>query len=128
MKLVADITVTPEALATLRTASIGGATVGTADLGLTETSTTDPLSASCAAGVGDHLSYGLGALSSTPGVHVQANLQVDTGTLIDNPDPTDPNPLLRVPLASPSFPFAAVRHHACAEQHGHHGRPRRGAG
>ena len=92
VKLVADITVTPKALATLRTASIGGATVGTADLGLTETSTTDPLSASCTAGVGDHLSYGFGTLSSTPGVHVQANLLVDTGNQINNPDPTAPQP------------------------------------
>ncbi len=106
VKLVADITVTPAALATLRTASIGGATVGTADLGLTETSTADPLSASCTAGVGDHLSYGLGALSSTPGVHVQANLQVDTGNIVDNTDANDPNPLQRVRLAAPSFPFA----------------------
>jgi PKD repeat protein len=57
--------------------------------------------------VGNHLSYGLGALSSTPGVHVQANLQVDTGNLVDNPDPTDPNTLVREPKASPSFPFAA---------------------
>jgi hypothetical protein len=106
LTLVADITVTPQALATLRTASIGGATVGTANLGLTETSTTDPLSASCTAGVGDHLSYELGGLTSTPGVHVQANLKVEAGNLIDNLDPTDPNPLVRVPLASASLPFA----------------------
>jgi PKD repeat protein len=108
VKLVADITVTPQALATLRTASVGGAPVGTANLALSETSTTDPLSAACTAGVGDHLTYALGTLASTPGLHVQANLQVEVGASIDNPDPTDPNPIVRVPLASPSFPFAAV--------------------
>ncbi len=109
-KLVADVTVTPQALATLRTASIGGAPVGTTNLALSETSSTDSLSAACTAGVGDHLSYALGTFSSTPGVHVQANLQLDVGALVDNPayPLTDPNPTVRVPLASPSFPFAAV--------------------
>jgi PKD repeat protein len=109
-KLVADITVTPQALATLRTASIGGTTVGTSNLALSETGTTDPLSAACTAAVGDHLSYALGALSSIPGLHVQASLQLDVGTVIDNPayPATDPNPTVRVPLVAPSFPFATV--------------------
>jgi PKD repeat protein len=106
-KVVADVTVTPQALATLRSASIGGTSVGTSNLSLSETPTTDPLSAACTAGVGDHLSYALGAFSSTPGVHVQASLQVDVGTTVVNPDPTAPNPLVAVPVATPSFPFAA---------------------
>jgi PKD repeat protein len=105
VQLVADITITPQALATLRTASIGATTVGTSNLSLTETSTTDPLAAACSASAGDHLSYAFGALSSTPGVHVQANLQVDAGNLVSDPITSE---LVRVPLASASVPFAAV--------------------
>jgi hypothetical protein len=109
-KVVADITVTPAALTTLRTASIGGVPVGNADLALTETPTTDPLQVACTAGVGDHLTYALGALSSTSGLHVQASLQVEVGSSVVNPayPATDPNPVLRVPVASPSFSFAAA--------------------
>jgi hypothetical protein len=109
-KLSADLTITPQALATLRSASVGATALGTANLGLTESSLTDPLTVSCGSTPSQHLTYALGALSTTPGVSVQASLQVQVGASIDNPDyPTDPNPLLYLPpIASPSFPFSTL--------------------
>jgi PKD repeat protein len=109
-KLSADLTITPQALATLRSASVGATSLGTANLGLTESSLTDPLTVACGSTPGQHLTYALGALSTTPGISVQAALQVQVGTSIDNPDyPTDPIPLQYLPpIASPSFPFSPL--------------------
>jgi PKD repeat protein len=109
--LAVDLTITPQALATLRTASIGGSPAGTANLSLGESTITDPLSVACAAGTGSNVSYALGAVSATPGISVAASLQLQVGTSIDNPayPATDPNPLIYLPpLATPQFPFATV--------------------
>jgi PKD repeat protein len=109
--LSVDLTITPQALATLRTASIAGTTTGTANLALGETSITDPLDISCSAGTGGKLTYALGTLSTTPGVSIAANLQLQVGSSIDNPayPDTDPNPIVYLPpLAQPTFPFATV--------------------
>src|SRR4051812_37045577 len=110
-KVVFDITVTPQALATLRTASVAGVPAGTANVALGEpSSTTDPLSVSCSTGAGGGLSYALGSLSTTPGLNVEANLQLQAGSSIPNPDPFDTDhPVISLPpLAQPSFAFAAV--------------------
>jgi PKD repeat protein len=110
-KLVADFTITPQALATLRSASLAGNPAGTANLQLGTSPVTDSLSVPCAAGAGDDLSYSLGTLSTTPGIDVQASLALQVGTSVANPNYplTDPNPVIYLPpLASPSFPFADV--------------------
>ena len=110
-KLSVDLTITPQALATLRTASIGGVPAGTANLALGESTITDPLSVACSAGAGNNLSSALGSLSATPGVSIQATLQLQVGSSVANPDypDTDPNPVVYLPpLAVPSFPFATV--------------------
>ena len=57
------------------------------------------------------MSYALGTLSTTPGVNVAADLQLQVGTSVANPEypDTDPNPVVYLPpLAVPSFPFATV--------------------
>jgi len=48
---------------TLRSASVGATSLGTANLGLTESSLIDPLTVSCGATPGQHLTDALGALS-----------------------------------------------------------------
>ena len=106
-----DVTITPQALASMRTASVGGAPVGTANLALGESTITDPLAVACSAGSGSDVSYALGTLSATPGVSVAASLQVQVGSSIDNPDypATDPNPLIyQPPTTTTSFPFTTV--------------------
>jgi hypothetical protein len=106
-KLSADVTVTPQALVTLRTAAFGGVPAATANLALSETPTTDPLGVSCSIAAGDHLSYGLGTLSTTPGITVAASLDLAVGTSIA--DPIHPNQIVyQPPTASPSFGFAPV--------------------
>ena len=97
--LSVDLTITPQALATLRTASIAGSPAGTANLALGESTITDPLSVACSAGAGNTLSYALGTLSTTPGVSVAASLQLQVGSSVANPDypDTDPNPVVYLP-------------------------------
>jgi PKD repeat protein len=110
-KLAADVTVTPQALTTLRTAAFNGTPAGTANLALSETATTDSLGVSCSVNAGDHLTYGLGTLTTTPGVTIAASLDLAVGTSIANPDypATDPSPILYLPPAvAPSFAFAPV--------------------
>jgi hypothetical protein len=101
-----DLTITPQSLATMRSASIAGAPAGTANLSIGESTITDPLTVACSAGAGGSLSYELGALSTAPGVSVAASLQLEVGTSIV--DPLDPSSLVYVPVATPSFPFATV--------------------
>jgi PKD repeat protein len=105
-KLVADVTITPQALATLRSASVGGTPIGTANLALGESSVTDSLTIPCSATVGQHLNYGLGALSTAPGIAVVPSLQVEVGT--STIDPNNASQLLYQPTASPSFPFSTL--------------------
>ena len=81
----ADLTVTPAAIASLRTV-VGGGTRTGPRTSLGESPIVDTLPIRCAAGVGDHLGYSLGSLSSTPGISVQTTLVLDVGTSVDNPD------------------------------------------
>ncbi|MDY0910694.1 PKD domain-containing protein [Microbacterium sp. CFBP9034] len=80
--MVADVTVTPEALATLRTASAGGQPLGTSDLALGEEAQIDPLGVGCKVPAGDALNYALGALASTPGLHVDSKLGLAAGFIV----------------------------------------------
>jgi PKD repeat protein len=108
--LAVDLTITPQALATMRSASVAGTPVGTTNLALGESPVTDPLGVGCDVVVGDHLTYALGTLSTTPGVDVQASLQLQAGTSVANPayPASDPNPVVYLPPLSPSFAFAPV--------------------
>ena len=80
--MVADVTVTPEALATLRTATAGGQMLGTNPLALGEDPQVDPLTIGCTVPAGDSVSYGLGDFSSTPGVHVDSKLGIKAGFIV----------------------------------------------
>jgi PKD repeat protein len=109
--LAVDLTITPRALSSVRTASVAGTPLGTTNLSLGESPVADPLDVGCDVGVGDHLTYALGAMSTTPGVDVQASLQLQVGTSVVNPayPASDANPVVYLPpLASPSFAFAPV--------------------
>src|SRR3954454_8856203 len=67
--MVADVPVTPQALASLRTASAAGQTLGTHALSLGEDPVVDPLVVRCTAGSGDTLDYALGDLNRAAGLH-----------------------------------------------------------
>jgi hypothetical protein len=84
-KMVADVTVTPERLASLRTASAAGQTLGTNDLLLPEDALVDPLLVSCTTGAGDGLTYALGAFSATPGLHIVSGVELSAGAIVPNP-------------------------------------------
>jgi PKD repeat protein len=84
-KMIADVTVTPDQLSTLRTASAGGQTLGTRTLSLDEGPVVDPLLVGCTAGSGDTLTYGLGDLSATPGLHIVSSVELEVGAILPNP-------------------------------------------
>jgi PKD repeat protein len=84
-KMVADVTVTPDELASLRTASAGGQALGTHNLALTDDAVVDPLLVDCNAGVGDHLDYALGDFSTTAGLHVVSSVELEVGAIAPNP-------------------------------------------
>jgi PKD repeat protein len=110
-RLVTDVTVTPAALATLRTASIAGTPVGTSGLAFGAAPVVDTLTVPCAAAPGDHLSYGLGSVSTTPGLTLQTGLALEVGTSVVNPDfpQSSAEPIVHLPpLASPTFGFAPI--------------------
>ena len=105
-KMVSDVTVTPDQLASLRTASAGGQTLGTNNLLLPENSIVDPLLVSCSAGVGDSLSYALGDFSATPGLHIVSGVELEAGVIIPNPVTVVPG--IYVELWSDTFPVATT--------------------
>lgn len=80
--MVADVTVTPAALETLRTASAAGQTLGTNALSLGEDAQTDPLLIGCKIPDGDSLDYALGGLSATPGLHVDSRVGIHAGFIV----------------------------------------------
>lgn len=84
-KMVADVTVTPAELDSLRTASAGGQTLDTHSVALGEAPVTDPLLVDCGAGTGDHLGYALGDFSSTPGLDVVSSVELEVGAILPNP-------------------------------------------
>jgi hypothetical protein len=105
-KMVADVTVTPDQLATLRTASAGGQTVGTNALQLPEDAVVDPLLVGCKVGTGDSLSYALGDFSATPGLHIVSGVEISAGVIVPNPITAVPG--IYVELASDTFPVATT--------------------
>ena len=111
LRVVSDVTVTPDGIATLRTASFGGVADGTANLSLGESPITDNLSIPCTAGAGDDMTYDLGGLSTTAGITVDTGLEFDVGTSIPNPlfpipDPVDP--VIYITFASPTIDLGST--------------------
>jgi len=82
MKMIADVTVTPDELETLRTAETASQVVGTNTLGLGEDPETDPLLIGCTIPAGDDLGYRLGAFSSTPGLHIVSKVGIAAGFIV----------------------------------------------
>jgi hypothetical protein len=78
--LKADVTVTPQELATLRSLSDGGTAGAPARLLIGEAPVTDTSTLPCTAGVGGAIGYDLGPFSATDGVNVQNSLVFDVGT------------------------------------------------
>ena len=87
LSLASTVTVTPQGVATLRTATFGGNPGGTAGLTLGESPITDTFSIPCTVGAGDELLYSLGALSTNPGISVVTGLVFDVGAELPNPLP-----------------------------------------
>jgi hypothetical protein len=82
MNMVADVTVTPDALATLRTAKTPSQVLGTSNLSLGEDPQVDPLQVGCKVPAGDDLGYQLGGFSSTPGLHVVSKVGIHAGFIV----------------------------------------------
>jgi PKD repeat protein len=82
MNMIADVTVNPDALGTLRTAKTASQVVGTNTLALGESPQTDPLLIGCTIPAGDALSYDLGGFSSTPGLHVVSKVGIHAGFIV----------------------------------------------
>ena len=105
--LTADVTVSPQGIATVRQAVFGGNPDGTANLILGESPITDSLAISCCGvGAGDELIYTLGPLSTTPGVSVTTSLVFEVGAAF--PDPIIPGLEHEVAFASPTIPLDSV--------------------
>jgi PKD repeat protein len=103
LSLAADVTVTPQGIATVRQATFGGNPDGVSGLSLGESPITDALSIPCSVGSGDELLYSLGALSSTQGVSVASSLVFDVGA--EAPDPIIPFQEDYVSFATPTIPL-----------------------
>jgi PKD repeat protein len=82
LNMIADVTVTPDALATLRTARTPSQIVGTHNLTLGEDPQVDPLLIGCKIPAGDDLAYELGGFSSTPGLHVVSKVGIHAGFIV----------------------------------------------
>jgi hypothetical protein len=104
VRLDSHVTVTPDALGTLRTATLSDGVAGTHALSLLESTVTDPFAVPCTAGVGDELGYQLGAFSTHPGFTAETSLVFD----IFLSEPIVPTPIGTWPyihIASPSVPI-----------------------
>lgn len=73
-RLASDVTVSPQQFATLRTATLSGDPLSSAELGLQVAPITDDLDVPCSAGAGDTLGYALGDLSTSPELDVATSL------------------------------------------------------
>jgi hypothetical protein len=82
LNMIADVTVTPDALATLRTAKTPSQIIGTHQLNLGESPQVDPLLIGCKIPAGDDLTYQLGGFSSTPGLHVDSKVGIHAGFIV----------------------------------------------
>jgi len=105
-KMIADVTITPAELASLRTASAAGVPLGTNNLSLGEDPVTDPLSVGCRSGVGDTLNYALGDFSSTPGLHIVSSVGLEVGAIAPNPITVTPG--FKVAFYKGSIPVATT--------------------
>jgi hypothetical protein len=105
-KMVSDVTVTPQQLATLRTASAAGQTLGTNNLLLLEDAVVDPLLVSCTTAAGDALTYALGTLSAGPGLHIVSGVELTAGVIAPNPITVTPG--FHLDLVSDTFPVAST--------------------
>jgi PKD repeat protein len=103
LSLAADVTVSPQGIATLRQATFGGNADGTSNLSLSESPVTDPLTIPCSVGAGDEFNYALGTLSTTQGVAVTSSLVFDVGA--EAPDPVIPFKEDYVSFATPTIPL-----------------------
>ncbi len=104
--LKADVTVTPQELATMRTLSDAGAPGTPVRLQLGETPVTDLLSLPCnAAAAGGDLGYDLGALSATDGVSVLNSLSLVAGAAAPG---AAPGVEAFVPDTSASLPVSQI--------------------
>ena len=84
--LQSDVTIDPQSIATTRTAtSSSGIDLGTSGLSLGDDPQTDPLAIGCRLPAGDTVSYAHGALTSTPGMHVDTKLALTAGVYLPNP-------------------------------------------
>lgn len=104
--LGADVTITPQGLATLRSTTFGGNPGPSAPLSLGESPITDSLAIPCTVGAGDDLNYTLGSLSSTDGISVDSLLVFDVGGEFPLPDPFNPPTFLDeedISFATPSL-------------------------
>jgi len=90
LKMVSDVTVTPDALATLRTAKTPSQVLGTNNLSLGEDPVVDPLLVGCKIPAGDDMTYQLGDFASTPGLHVVSGVNFDVGFIAPLPIPPPP--------------------------------------
>lgn len=97
--LASHVTVSPEALDTMRTATLAGDPIGTNALEL-DPSDIDDLDVGCNAGVGDTLGYQLGDLSATPGLSVDTS--VVFGIQVSEPFPA-PFTFIYIDIADPSI-------------------------
>ncbi len=100
--IVADVTVTPHGLDTLRQATFGGNADGTNALSLLDSPVVDPLAIPCSVGAGDELVYSLGSFSTTDGITVDTGLQFDVGAVAS---PGFPVPPAYVSFATPTIPL-----------------------
>lgn len=101
--LAADVTITPQEIATMRQATFGATPDGTASLLLGELPITDTLPVPCAVVAGDHLTYTLGPLSTTPGISVVTSLAFEVG--FETPTPVIVFPEIDIPFAKPTIPI-----------------------
>jgi PKD repeat protein len=106
LRLDSDVTITPQAVASLRQATFGGNADGTASLSLPETPITDTFPIPCTVGKGDELIYSLGQLSTTPGVSVDTGLAFEVGAEL--PTPITVFPEIDIPFAKPTIPLGTT--------------------
>jgi PKD repeat protein len=108
LALGANVTISPQGLATLRSTTFGGNPGPSAALTLGESPITDNLPIPCTVAAGDDLSYSLGSLSTTDGVSVDSSLNFDVGAETPVPTFIPPFTELDVSFAKPSIDLGTV--------------------
>ncbi len=106
----ADVTVTPQGVATIRSATLGGNPAGTANLSLTNSPTPDGIQVPCTTGSGDDLQYSLGSLSTAPGISAASAVDFTVGAETLSPIFTEidvpfENSAINLPAQTGSIPM-----------------------